>query len=280
MFENLKKGWAIGRSTRKLIFEDKTLMVYPLISGIVAMFEMLVVFLPFGFSDFPSNPYYIILALFLFYFVVTFTTTYIIMAMFIAFRAFESGNKIGHKQALSAVRPYIKLVAEWSLFYASVIMLIRLLDSRTRGISGLIFGAVASMAIGLATIFVVPVILDKKLTPIKAIKESASFIFSHFGKAFGGLIYSDLYGFMLILPGVALIMVGLFLSSFVSVLLWASIAIIGFGIAVIGGIITFALSNIFRLIVYDFQSNGKVPNGFTADMLKAAVRQKRQIGSI
>ena len=75
-------------------------------------------------------------------------------------------------------------------------------------------------------------------------------------------------------------MAGLFLSSFVSVLLWASIAIIGFGIVVIGGIITFVLSNIFRLIVYDFQSYGRVPNGFTADMLKAAVRQKRQIGSI
>ncbi|MBE5728379.1 hypothetical protein IHE51_00785 [Candidatus Parvarchaeota archaeon] len=280
MFENLKKGWAIGRSTRKLVFEDKTLMVYPLISGIVAIAEMLAVFLPFVLSNFSSNSYYMILALFLFYFVVTFTTTYIIMAMFIAFRAFENGNKIGYKQAFSAVRPYIKLVVEWSFFYASVIMLIRLLESRMRGISGLIFGAVASMAIGLATIFVVPVILDKKLTPIKAIKESASFIFSHFGKAFGGLIYSDLYGLMLILPGVALIMAGLFLSSFVSVLLWASIAIIGFGIVVIGGIITFALSNIFRLIVYDFQSNGKVPNGFTADMLKAAVRQKRQIGSI
>ncbi len=280
MFENLKKGWAIGRSTRKLVFEDKTLMAYPLISGIAAIVEMLAVFLPFILSNFSSNPYYIILALFLFYFVVTFTTTYIIMAMFIAFRAFENGNKIGYKQAFSAVKPYIKLVAEWSIFYASVIMLIRFLESRMRGLSGIVFGAVASIAIGLATIFVVPVILDKKLTPIKAIKESTSFIFSHFGKAFGGLIYSDLYGLMLILPGIALIIAGLLLAPFVSVLLWASIAIIGFGIAVIGGIITSALSNIFRLIIYDFQSYGKVPKGFTANMLNGAVRQKRQIGFI
>lgn len=98
------------------------------------------------------------------------------MAMFIAFRSVTAGNKITMSQAFSQVKPYTKLVIEWSLFYSVIIMIIRLIESRMRGISGIILGAVLSMAIGFATIFVVPVILDEKLTPIKAMKRSASFI--------------------------------------------------------------------------------------------------------
>ena len=116
-------------------------------------------------------------------------------------------------------------------------------------------------------------ILDKKLSPIKALKESSSFIIKNFGKAFGGLIYTDLYGFAIILLGVVLLISGLVLTS-INLFLGAVIILLGIGTIAFGAIITSMLSNIFRLIMFDFATYGKVPEGFTADMLKNAVKQK------
>ncbi len=277
MFSNIKKGWELGKATRKLVFKDKRLMVFPLVAAVAVIAEMAAILLPstLFLMVYSNSFYYFILVLLLFYFVVTFTSTYVIMAMFIGFRGFSNKRQIGFKDAFKQVRPYTKLIAEWSLFYAIIIVGIRLLESRIRGIAGLIFGAAIAFAIGIATLFVVPVILDKKLSPIKALKESSSFIIKNFGKTFGGLAYVDLYGLAIILLGILLVIAGFFLVSF-NLIVGAAVILIGIGIAAIGGMITSMLSNIFRLIIYDFISYGKIPEGFTSDMLKNAVKQKRK----
>ena len=278
MLSNIKKGWELGKATRKLVFKDKKLMVFPLVAAIAVIIEIIAILLPSTlFLAVNSNSfYYFILALILFYFVVTFTSTYIIMAMFIGFRSFSNKQPIGFKDAFKQVRPYTKLIAEWSLFYAVIIVGIRLLESRIRGIAGIILGAAVAFAIGIATLFVVPVILDKKLGPIKALKESSSFIIKNFGKTFGGLAYVDLYGLAIILLGILALIAGFFLVSF-NLIIGAAVILIGIGIAAIGGMITSMLSNIFRLIMYDFLSYGTIPEGFTPDMLKNAVKQKRKM---
>ncbi len=278
MLSNIKKGWELGKATRKLVFKDKKLMIFPLVAAIAVIAEMVAILLPSTlFLAVNSNSfYYFILALILFYFVVTFTSTYIIMAMFIGFRSFSNKQPIGFKDAFKQVRPYTKLIAEWSLFYAVIIVGIRLLESRIRGIAGIILGAAVAFAIGIATLFVVPVILDKKLGPIKALKESSSFIIKNFGKTFGGLAYVDLYGLAIILLGILALIAGFFLVSF-NLIIGAAVILIGIGIAAIGGMITSMLSNIFRLIMYDFLSYGTIPEGFTPDMLKNAVKQKRKM---
>jgi len=278
MFSNIKTGWAMGKATRRLVFKDKKLMIFPIISSFAVLAEILIILLPstLFIMAYSGSIYYFILILILLYFVITFTSIYIIMAMFIGFRAFSSGHPIGFMDAFKQVKPYTKLIMEWSLFYAVIIVGIRLLESRIRGIAGIIFGAAIAFAIGIATIFVVPVILDKKLSPIKALKESSSFILKNFGKAFGGLAYTDLYGLAIILLGIAALVAGFMLTS---IILVAGIAIIllGIVIAAVGAIITSMLSNIFRLIIFDFVNYGKVPEGFTADMLTHAVKQKRKM---
>ncbi|MCL4397063.1 DUF6159 family protein [Candidatus Parvarchaeota archaeon] len=278
MFSNIKNGWTMGKATRRLVFKDRKLMIFPLVSGLAVIAEILAILLPSALflMNYSNSLYYYILVLILFYFVVTFTSTYVIMAMFIAFRAFSSGKEIGFKEAFTQVKPYSKLIAEWSLFYAVIIVGIRILESRIRGIAGIIFGAAVAFAIGIATIFVVPVILDKKLSPIKALKESSSFIIKNFGKTFGGLIYTDLYGFAIILLGAVLLISGLVLTS-INLFLGAVIMLLGIGTIAFGAIITSMLSNIFRLIMFDFATYGRVPEGFTADMLKNAVKQKGKV---
>ncbi len=277
MFSNVGTGWEIGKATRNLVFKDKRLIVFPFLATVAVIAEMIAIFLPStAFLMTYSNPfYYFILVLLLFYFVVTFTSTYITIAMFISFRAFSNGQKIGFIDTFKRVKPYIKLIVEWSLFYSIVIVGIRLLESRFKGIASLIFGAIVSFTIALATLFVAPVILDKKLGPIKALKESSAFILKNFGKTFGGIAYTELYGFGIILIGVVIAIIGL-VSIYLNLIIAIAIILAGIGIAVIGGMIMAMLSNILRLIIYDFLTYGTLPNGFTSDMLRDVVKQKNK----
>lgn len=281
MFSNLKNGWALGKATRKLVFQDKKLMVFPLVTAVAVIAEMIAIFVPSAlfltaYSNSPNAIYYYIPILILFYFVVTFTSTYIIMAMLIGFRSFSNKRQIGFKDAFKQTKPYSKLIAEWSLFYAVIIVGIRLLESRIRGIAGIIFGAAIAFAIGIATLFIVPVILDKKLGPIKALKESSSFIIKNFGRTFGGLAYTDLYSLAIIILGVIALIAGLFVVS-LNLFAGAAVILAGIGIIAVGAVIAAMLSNIFRLILYDFANYGKVPESFTPEMLKSAIKQKTKI---
>ena len=101
MFSNIKTGWAMGKATRRLVFKDRKLMIFPLVSGLAVIAEILAILLPSALflMNYSNSLYYYILVLILFYFVVTFTSTYVIMAMFIAFRAFSSGKEIEFKEA-------------------------------------------------------------------------------------------------------------------------------------------------------------------------------------
>lgn len=278
MFENLKEGWKIGRTVRRMVFSDKGLLAFPLLSMLVVFIETIVIFVPLAFVQ--ASSLLSIILLFLYYLVAFFTSTYIVMAMLISFRAFESGERLGMGEAFSKTNEYAVQIFEWAMFEAIVTMIIRALESnRGRGgaaIAGIILGAITSFALSLASIFVIPVILDKKLGPISALKESGSFILKNFGKTFGGLLYSDLYTLAIIFGGFAIIIVGLALMFTISLFL-VVVPIIGFIIMVFGFLLNHVMLNVFRLVIYDYVNSGKVPGGMDQELLKASIKQKKSI---
>lgn len=278
MFENMKAGWRLGRETRKLIMRDKQLFVYPLISAIVGI-------LVFGallasFLLVRANTVFVILSLFVYYVIIYFVSTYVIIAMLIAFRSYGKGNKISIGAAFSQASPYWKLVLEWAIFDATITMIIRAIESRVGAgvIARFIIGSIASFAFTLATYFVVPVIIDEKVGPIKAIKESTSFILKNFGKTFGGMAYADLYSLMFIAGGIAAIILGAMLAASTSILLVPGIAVlaIGFVLLVFGVMFSYIISNTVKLIIYDYMTDrGNLPDGWDKAMIDDALKKGR-----
>lgn len=275
MFENMKAGWALGKVTREIVFNDKELLIYPVIAMLAGFVEFLALIAGFFFVYITgNNAYFNIPVLFVFYVLTTFTTTYITMAMLIGFRSYTSGKKIGMGEAFAQTAPYTKLIFEWALFYGVIITIIKVIESRLRGIVQLLFGAIISLALSIALFFVVPVILDEKVGPIQAMKLSEQTIIKNFGKAFGGVAYSELYSLIFILAGVALILLGA-VALTVSFILGAIILCLGFVGAMFGAILGSTLSSIFRLVLYDYIKTGKLPQGYSKDMINAAIRTKR-----
>ena len=283
MFENLKKGFRAASATRKLVFKDRGLFMYPVLSGIITLVEAIIVFGSMFLISIPAggiNSVLVVAALIVFYVVVYFTGTYFTMALLIAFKSFAGGKKIGMSEALGMTAPYSRLILEWALFYTVLVMILRLVESRLRGIPQLIIGALGSFAISIATMFAVQIILENKVGPIKAVEGSVDFVKKNFGTTFGGLFYSDLYGLAFSLIGF-LALLGAFglliaVGGVGGIAVAGIVGIVGLVLIVFGSLISGITFSVYKLILYDHYNGAPLPPGFTADLFQIKTKKGKQ----
>ena len=295
MFERLRNGWRLAAQVRKKVFSDKSLLYYAVLSAIVVIVEAAVIFatliLPASFplpsTSGPSGSIstyqtlVLIVALFIFYLVSSFTSAYIMMALYIAFKSYSGGVKIGMGEAFSRASSYIGVLLEWALFYSTVIMMIRMIEARFRGFSGYLFSFLASAALSVGLIFAMPVIYEKKVGPLEAMKVSAKTFISHFGSSFGGIAYTDLYGLGIMAIGVLVFLAMILLSSFVPTVSLPAIIIGVVGLLlfiILGAVIAVTTSSIFKLLLYDYASGKGLPDWLDESMVRKALVPKRGRG--
>ena len=219
---------------------------------------------------------YLILGLFVFYLISTFSTMYLVIALLISFRSYVNDkDRITFRSALKAVRPYLRQILEWAVFYAIVLLVLRLLEARFRGLGRLIVAGIGSFTLALASFFAAQVILDKKTGPIATVKASFDTIIHHFGATFGGVAYSDLYGLMFAVMGILLIVAGGVAFMATGIILLLIIAAVGFALMVFGLLISFTTLSVFKLILYDYASTGTLPQGFDKNMVDMTIKQRK-----
>ena len=295
MFERLKNGWRLSSQVRKKIFSDKALLYYSVLSAIIIIAEASVIFGSFIFinigtiaaasstsssSSSLSNAQTVdlIVLLFLFYVVSSFTSAYMLMALYVAFKSYSKGVKIGIGQAIGEASSYVGVLLEWAVFYSIIIMLIRMLEARFRGVSGALFGFLASATLSIGLMFAFPVIYEQKTGPVTAMKMSAKPFISHFGSSVGGIAYSDLYGIMIMLLGVVIFIAAIGVSVALPSI---SLGVLSAGIAaliifiVAGAVIASTTSSIFKLVLYDYASGKGLPDWLDENLVKSALVSKR-----
>ncbi len=295
MFERLKNGWRLSSQVRKKIFSDKALLYYSVLSAIIIIAEASVIFGSFIFinigtiaaasstsssSSSLSNAQTVdlIVLLFLFYVVSSFTSAYMLMALYVAFKSYSKGVKIGIGQAIGEASSYVGVLLEWAVFYSIIIMLIRMLEARFRGVSGALFGFLASATLSIGLMFAFPVIYEQKTGPVTAMKMSAKTFISHFGSSVGGIAYSDLYGLMIMLLGVVIFIAAIGVSVALPSI---SLGVLSAGIAaliifiVAGAVIASTTSSIFKLVLYDYASGKGLPDWLDENLVKSAIVSKR-----
>ena len=124
MFENLKNGWKLGSATRKLIFGDKGLLVYPIVGGIITFLLALVLFVPLVLTIATASNTLILAAVILFGFVSTFVSIYFLVALLLAFRQYSrTGKKMAMGDALAQASQYWVQILEWAVFYTIIVTL-------------------------------------------------------------------------------------------------------------------------------------------------------------
>jgi hypothetical protein len=291
---NLKNGFRVANATRKLVFKDKELFLYPIISAVIGI-AMAVLVIGIGAAIFLTGAVaglsggqmalIVICLLILLYFLVYMVSSYFTIAMLMAFRSYASGKKMGMAEALGRTAPYTKLIIEWSLFYTIIVTIIHIIEEAIRMllsrygiignvISGVLTGGI-NLALAASVAFAFPIILDEKKGPIATLKSSISFIMKNFGDTFGGLLFAEIFEIILLLVGLGLIFLGIIVYAAYSIAIPAVIlAIIGIITIIAGVLLRYVLFNAFKLIIYDYKTRGTLPKGFDKSLIDASVKRK------
>lgn len=281
MFERMRAGWRLAKSVRKSVSSHKGLISYPILAGIVALiifmatFISLFITIPLNLSG-NNNIFLIYLAGFiLVYILIGFFSTVILLSMLTAYRSVLSGENMGFRRSLGIGFTYRKQAFEWAVFYSILVMILRMIESRFRGVGRIIIGAVGSFMISVAIFFAVPAILDYKCGPIRAVEHSVDTIRRNFGQTFGGIAYIDLYTLAIVLLGFIIFMAGLLIGiATLTAVGLAAMLILGLIIMAIGAILNFMYSNVFKLVLFDYANGRGLPPGFNESDIKIATRQR------
>lgn len=283
MFEGvisgLTQGLEAADATRRLVFNDKELFLYPVMIIAAALAVGIVVFGSLLLSG-HINLLTVSLAFLVFYFIVAFISTYFLVAMLINFGSFLENKRIGIAASFKRANQYLHLILFWAVFYFAVMVVIMIIENIIRNVLGNFIGgiidAIISIAFTVMTLFSVPIIVEDQVGPIEATKRSIKFIKDHFLQTFAGFVYNEIIHLVLVIFGVMLLVAAALLSGnylTISIFLF----VLGLLFIVVGRLIYYVLFNCFKLIVYNYYTGKRtLPDGFTKQLIEGSVKNKKK----
>ena len=285
MFERISNSFALARSSWDVLRQDKQLIVFPIVSGIACLFVMAGFALPFvaqpAWLDFIRNnqnlrqppPLFYVLAFayyFCNYFVIIFCNAALISCAMIRF----NGGRPTIGDGFGAAMSRLPQILAWALVSATVGVLLKMVENANEKIGSFI-SALLGTAWTIMTFFVVPVLVVEKTGPIDAVKRSLSILRKTWGEALVGNMGIGFFMFLMSIPGILLVVLG------VALLAIGHLALLG-GVVIAGAVLYFialsavssALHGIFLGAMYQYAANGEVPDGFERGTLKRAFARK------
>jgi len=271
----IRNGWALAKQSFRVLMLDKSLLIFPLLSGI-ACFLVLAGFFAgawaSGLAEREAGPnaagwlllfaYY-----FLNYLVIVFFNSALVACAMIRFR----GGVPTVGAGLSAARENLGRIVAWALLAATVGVLLRMIEERMQFIGKIVI-ALLGAAWTLAAYFVVPALVVEKLGPVDALKRSTLILKKAWGESIVsnagvGLITTLATLLLVTLTGAVTVALAVKLSS-------VAIAVAGLVLivllAVLGSLVGSALSSITLSALYLYATEGKVPEAFAGTGLQGA----------
>ncbi len=277
----IRRGWELTKQSWAVVKRDRSLMVFPLVAGLGGL-VLAVLFGGGGYALYDatgSEPAMIAVLVVGAYLLILASIFCNVALSSCAARALE-GHDTTAGEGFTAAGSRFGPIAGWSLLALVVGGLISLVQAVLREGAGqlvaALVGGLANMAWSVATFFVVPVIALEGLGPKDALKRSFSVVRERWGEgvagsfAIGGLIF-----LLAFLPGLALFVIGVAISSSVPVLAVVLI-VLGIAVFVIGAVVQTALMAIFKVALYRFATQDRVLADYTREELETAFRPKRR----
>ena len=265
----IRNSFALAGASWKVLKADKELLLLPVISGIASLIVAVSFIVPiFVTSEMTGIT---LLFLILMYFVLAYITIFFNAALISAANERLEGGDPTIGSALRGAARRAGKILPWALLSAVVSMILRAIEERV-GLVGRIVIAMIGMAWSVITFLVLPIIVVEGIGAGKALKKSGSLVRNTWGENLAGHVGLSVIGFLLMLPAIALVVVGIAAAS-------------GFGGAAIGlgvlwGIIVVvimaALSAIYQTALYHFAVAGHVPSSyFDSRVMQSAFRTHR-----
>lgn len=276
-FDRLAFGWRLGTTSLGVVTRDKTLMLFPILSGISAM--LLVAAFVFGIG--PENlsaqaremeqtgggipPMGYVVA-FAGYFALSFIAVYFNVALIAAAQQSVAGKDTTVGDGLAVANQHLGKIAGWALLSGTVGLLLNALENN--GKVGQIVRSILGAAWAVITYFVVPVMIFENQAPTSAIGRSVDLMKKSWGENAGAQVGIGLVVALLIIVAVVIGVAGIVALPQSAAVLAPLMVVSIFAIILLG----MAAKAVLAVGLYEFAS-GKGGGGvFKPEELKAAFR--------
>ena len=190
MFESIGRSLALVKTSWDILMDDKKLLVFPLLSGIVSLIVILTFALPLLLTgSFMSKtglgPVVFYGLLFVFYAVSYFVVIFFNTALITCVNAKLNGKEATINDGLSNAMRHFGSILAWALISATVGLILHLLEERA-GFVGQIVASLIGGAWGLVTFFVVPVLILEDKGVVDSMKDSVALIKKTWGESIVG----------------------------------------------------------------------------------------------
>ena len=274
MFESIGRSFALVKTSWNILMDDKKLLVFPLLSGVVSLIVLLTFALPLLFTDnFMSKsdlgPIMFYGLLFVFYAVSYFVVIFFNTALITCVNARLNGKEATIGDGLSNAMRHFGSILAWALISATVGLILQALEEKF-GFIGQIAGALVGGAWGLVTFFVIPILILEDKGVVDSVKDSVSLIKKTWGESIvgGGSI------FLVFLAIGIVACIGIFAIWVVSHSTLLAVVLLVIVVAILA-IVASAMQGIFVTALYTYARTGKVPSSFNQDLIANAFMPKQ-----
>jgi hypothetical protein len=273
----IRRGWELTGQSWQVLKNDLSLVIFPILSTIFALLAMVAIWVPAltvrgvfqGHHVDRHDPVLYIAGVTSAY-VTTFIAVFFNVALAACAVRSMRGEDTKVSEGLNAAWHRIGPILGWTFVTATVGLILRAIEERFEFLGRLV-ADIAGAAWAIATYFVVPVLAMEGTGPIDSLKRSGSIVKQRWGEGATGAATIAVVTFLanlLILVTGGLGCALLFAANLP--VLGGSVLALTIVAVIIVSFISAALSQIFRVAVYQYAVSGAAPGGFDRQLLQHA----------
>jgi len=278
------RSWALMKASATVLRSDKSLLVFPLLSGLCTLLVAASFLIPVAVmviggehagEDFhqrmSAGAYLLMFAFYLVqYFVIIFFQTALTGVALMHLR----GEPTSVAEGFALARSRLPHIFGYALIAATVGLVLRMIQERLGLIGRLVVGFLG-LAWTVATFLVVPILASEDVGPVDAVKRSVELLKRSWGENLignGGIgVVFGLLMLVAVLIGALLIGGAVALQSVVAIVLAVTVVVLGF---ILLGLIQSSLQGIYAAALYRYAEAGEASVGFDQALLEQAFRSK------
>lgn len=275
------RGWAMTKESWAVVRSHRSLLVFPIISGVAAIITAAVFFgAGAGAADAANQTWvaipFVVVGLYLLIAIGIFCS----VALTACASEALAGEETSASDGWSAARRRMGIILQWAAVQFVVGTIIAVLQALLEEVAGSlvssILGGLANVGWAVATFFAVPVITLEEVGPKDALKRSATVVRARWGE---GVVGAGAIGIIFVLagflPATALIVVGVVTVNS-SAAGAAALITVGVIIFIIALLLQTTVMSVFKVALFRFATEDAVLGGFQRDQLESAFAPKKR----
>jgi len=265
------RGWHLAGVSLRVVRSDGSLSALVVLGGIASGATALAFLAPAAVAYSIEEKWLAAVLAVVGAYLATLVSTYFAVALAAAAAAVLDGRDASVADGTAVASARLGSIASWALVLTTVNLVLQALRSRAGILGNLLLGA-ATVAWGLATFLVVPIVALEGLGPLAALDRSASLFRQRWGEQLVGTVsIGILFAVLGTLPAVALVFLGLASGS---TTLAVTLVVVAVLLLVAAGVLGSAARAVFAVALYRYASGSGGTGPFTESDLESAVARK------